>query len=182
MQTRLFILRDFFQSAAEKIKRFFRKISALFYPNYRRKMKLDLNFTPELEAITNALIQETIRPGGAMDKEFDRQVDFYRTKGEPIGEQQAKQILNSLLKVAIAERGQLNGRLEQCVESGSLYNRYYSKLQTVYDLHVAASIAQEKMDRSEKDYKDSKDLYDFTKEASFSDDFKKHKQKGADKS
>lgn len=145
---------------------------------FRREKKLNVNFTPELEAVATQLIQETIGTGGALEREFQRQIDFFRRRNQPIGEPQARKIIESLLKVAISQREQLNGRLEQHVEVGALYNRYYSKLQVVYDLSVAADSARKGMEEANNDYKKACKLYDFVYDSTLSPEARKFMEKG----
>ena len=118
----------------------------------RRKEKpIRADFTPEMEAIMNKLIRSTVGIGGALDREFARQSAQY-DKDNPIGEHQARELIQSLLMIAIANRDKINGRIEHSVEFGSLYYRYYSKLQTIYNLTTEANARREEMGMAQQDY------------------------------
>lgn len=118
---------------------------------FHKDRPLKADFTPEMEGIMNKLIRSTVGIGGALDREFQRQAARF-DKDKPIGEHEARELINSLLKLAIANRDLINGRIEHSVEYGSLYYRYYSKLQTVYDLTVEANLKREEMAAAQRDY------------------------------
>lgn len=116
------------------------------------------DFTPEMEDIMNKLIRSTVGTGGALDREFMRQTAQYDKKN-PIGEPQARELLRSLLQLAIANRDKINGRIEHSVEFGWLYYRYYSKLKTIYDLTVEANVKREEMLLAQKEYYAAHNMY-----------------------
>lgn len=125
---------------------------------WRREKPIRADFTPEMEAIMNKLIRSTVGTGGALDREFLRQSAQF-DKDRPIGEEEARELIRSLLKLAIANRDKLNGRIEHSVEFGSLYYRYYSKLQTVYALTVAANNKREELEDALREYHFAYNVY-----------------------
>lgn len=163
-----------------KVKDVVKKIRRRVKLKRFHKKKLSMNFTPELESVVTALLDDTIGEGGALDWEFQRQIDYYRRKKQPIGEPQAREILMNLLKVAASDRERLNGRLEQCVEVGELYNRYYSKLQTVYDLDVKTENARLEMELAENEYNFLNNVYLNARNTVYGKDFTRQYQGGAD--
>ena len=169
---------DFFKRTFRKLKEGIRKLRVSMKCGFYKGKDLTVDFTPELEAVVTDLTQETISSGGALDREFQRQIDFFRRNKLPIGEPQAMRIMVSLLKVAVAEREQLNGRLEQSVEVGPLFNRYYSKLQTVYDLDVKVQKTQKEMELAKHDYELAERIYYNAQKSLYNQDFLKPTQEG----
>lgn len=171
---------DYFRRIFRKLREFVRRLRVSLKCGFYKGKELSVDFVPELETVVTDLIQETISSGGALDREFQRQIDFYRRNKLPVGEPQARQILLSLLKVAVAEREQLNGRLEQSVEVGPLFNRYYSKLQTVYDLDVKMQKAKKEMDLAEHDYEFIKRVYHNAQRSLYKQEYTKPIPEGAE--
>lgn len=135
---------------------------------FRIKEKpLRANFTPEMESIMNKLIRSTVGTGGALDREFMKQSSQYDADN-PIGEIQARELLHSLLTLAVANREKINGRIEHSVEFGSLYYRYYSKLQTVYDLTVETNVRREALAEAQQEYYFAHNLYNNVREMTYS--------------
>lgn len=126
---------------------------------WHKDRTLKSDFTPEMEAIMTRLIRSTVGTGGELDREFRRLSARFDKEEKPIGEREARELILSLLKVAIANRDLINGRIEHSVEFGSLYYRYYSKLQTVYDLTVDANFKREEMAEAQRDYFFAYNLY-----------------------
>lgn len=134
---------------------------------FRKDRPLRAEFTPEMEKILNKLIRDTVGTGGALDQEFLRYTAQF-DKSHPIGEKEARTLLMSLLKRAIANRDLINGRIEHAVEYGSLYNRYYAKLQNIYDLTVQTNIRREEMAAAQQDYFFAHNVYQNVRDLTYS--------------
>ena len=133
---------------------------------FHKEKPLKADFIPEMEYILNKIIRDTVGTGGSLDQEFLRytaQID----EDHPIGETEARDLLLSLLKLAVAKRDLINGRIEHSVEYGSLYYRYYAKLQTIYDLNVETNIRREELAAAQRDYFFAYNMYNNVRDMTF---------------
>ena len=133
---------------------------------FHKEKPLKADFTPEMEHILNKLISDTVGTGGAMDRDFLSHIAGVN-EDHPIGEPEAREILQSLLKLAIAKRDLINGRIEHSVEYGSLYYRYYTKIQTIYDLNVETNLRKEEMAAAQRDYFFAFNLYNNVRDKTY---------------
>lgn len=113
----------------------------------------DETVEPIMSQMTDELIAETVGPNGAIVREFRRRIAAYNPDVNPIGPQEAEAMLQSLLDLAVSRRKLLNERLAKSVESGALYNSYYSRVQLINQLARKAHSAMERMDFAEEDYR-----------------------------
>lgn len=101
---------------------------------------------PELEQLTNKLIADAkINLQGVFNQQMAK-----RTK--PLGTEDAKMVLEVLIKAAIAKRELLIGRLEKDLEEGNLYRRYLQKIEIINDLTSDSHIKAKVMMAMEDDY------------------------------
>lgn len=113
----------------------------------------DAAVEPIMSQMTDELIAETVGPDGVIIQEFRRQIAGYNPDVNPISPQEAAAILQSLLDLAVSRRKLLNERLEKSIESGALYDSYYSRVQLINQLATKAHSAMERMDFAEEDYR-----------------------------
>lgn len=102
--------------------------------------------SPELEQLTNKLIAEA---KADLQKIFNQQI---AKKAKPLGTDDAKIILEALIKEAVAKRKLLIGRLEKDLEEGRLYRRYFQKMDIINDLTSDSHIKAKVMTALENDY------------------------------
>jgi hypothetical protein len=100
----------------------------------------------EIEQITTELIEET---RNILQKRFD---EVMSKQSGSMTEDQAQVILHGLIKEAISKRKLLSGRIEKSVETGTLFDRYYSKMQTINSLTNSAFAQMQKMNVSKAKY------------------------------
>lgn len=108
--------------------------------------KKNENPQAEIEQITTELIEET---RDILQKSFDKVME---KKTGPLTEEEAQVILRGLIKEAVANRRLFSGRIEKSVESGSLFDRYYGKMQTINLLTNRAYVQMQKMQISKERY------------------------------
>lgn len=127
-----------------------RRVKEALKPRRKRQRTLKVNtddIRPELEAVVTALIRETEKD---MDREFKRWIKDYDQK-LPTGEKSAEAILSGLLKLAAANREQLNGRIVSSAEVGRMYDRYYDRLAEIDDLNAKAESSEYLRNRAKKE-------------------------------
>ena len=78
---------------------------------------------------------------------------------EPLSEDEARVILNGLIKEAIAKRKVMTGRIEKSVETGALFERYYGKMQVINALTNSAYVQMKKMDKAKERYDFEREVY-----------------------
>lgn len=116
---------------------------------YTKKLKVNSDdIKPELEAVVTELIRET---EADMEREFSRWIRNYGEK-RPAGEADAQAILEGLLKLAAANREQLNGRIVSSAEVGRMYDRYYDRLAEIDELNAKTESREIARDRAKKEY------------------------------
>ena len=127
-----------------------RRFKSALTPKRKHTKRLKLNtddIRPELEDVVTALIEETT---GNMDRVFSKWIRQYGDKN-PAGEADARAILEGLLKLAVAKREQLNGRIVSSAEVGRMYDRYYDRLAEIDDLNAKAESRESARDRASKE-------------------------------
>jgi len=113
----------------------------------------------EIEQLTTQLIEDTIGSNGVLQKKFDSLLAQYRRNPYALGTADAQNFLFGLLKEAVAQRRLLSGRIEKSVESGILFQRYYSRMQYINHSTNVAYEKMEQMQAAEKRYKDLLGIY-----------------------
>ena len=107
----------------------------------------------EIEQITTELIEETCN---ILQKRFD---EVMAKQSGSMTEDQAQIILHGLIKEAISKRKLLSGRIEKSVETGTLFDRYYSKMQTINALTNSAFAQMQKMNVLKARYEFQCEIY-----------------------
>ena len=111
------------------------------------------------EQLTDQLIDETIGQNGSMHQFFNRLVAGYDADTNPIGVNDARRILVALVGDAVERRKVFVGRIEKSVVEDGLFKRYYSSLQEINDLTVAADEAMQRMKRARDRYIYEAEIY-----------------------
>lgn len=119
----------------------------------RFKKKENTQSKAEIEEITTELIEETKK---VLQIRFDELMSQHT---KPLSEDEARVILNGLIKEAIAKRKIMTGRIEKSVETGALFDRYYGKMQNINALTNSAYAQMQKMDRAKERYDFQKEIY-----------------------
>lgn len=112
----------------------------------RKKRKTASSSESEVQQLTAELIDETCV---GLQKRFE---ELLAEHTEPLSKEDACVILNCLIKEAVAKRQLLAGRIEKNVETGSLFDRYYGKMQTINVLTNSAYARMQKMDKAKEKY------------------------------
>lgn len=118
----------------------------------KKKEKEERYFASELDILMDKLIRDTIGPKGTMTTEFHDRIAAFDPDNTPIGEEAAKELLVSMLTLAVAQRKLFNSRIEKSVEVGGLFDRYYGKLHTVSELANSANVKRKLMLEAEDQY------------------------------
>lgn len=120
----------------------------------RGTRKDEIHFASELETLTNQVIREAVGSDGILTNEFNKRIAMYDPEVNPIGEEAAKELLVSMLSMAVAQRKVINGRIEKSVEVGNLFDRYYGKLNTINVLSNQANVKRKAMLDAQERYQD----------------------------
>ena len=107
----------------------------------------------EIEQITTDVIEETKI---VLQQRFDELMSKHT---EPLSEDEARVILNGLIKEAVAKRKVMTGRIEKSVETGTLFERYYGKMQVINVLTNSAYAQMQKMDKAKERYDFQREIY-----------------------
>ena len=81
----------------------------------------------EMEQITNEVIRRS-------QKKLERAFNKKMLSKKSFTKEDAESILTELIKIAIAERSILNGKIERSVETGTYFERYYGKMRSINEL------------------------------------------------
>lgn len=113
----------------------------------------------EFERLTDELIQETIGSDGEMMQHLNRMLEGYSADKNPLSVQDAKNILFSVLLVAVRQRRRLSGRIAASVEKGVLFNQYYGKMREINRYTVRANEKLERMQLARRQYEYQQQIY-----------------------
>lgn len=122
-------------------------------------IKKEKAHTSEIEKITDQLIAETLSDNGVLIKELNMKLQNYTVDENPLGLDEAKNILNSLITLAINQRSLLAQRLANSIEQGSLYNDYYEKMKDINKLTIAVNVEAKKLERINNDFNTQNHIY-----------------------
>lgn len=105
-----------------------------------------------MEKLTNRLIEETVGQNGMITNTFREKIDGYDPEENPISSQEARKLIDSLLRKAVSQRKTLTDRIATSAEIGDLYERYYGKIDYVSTSAIDAYIKMQKMEKIRADY------------------------------
>lgn len=100
-------------------------------PSIAAQMAVSMPVEDELNHLLDQLIEET---GAALEKEFYKQIHNYTANRNPLGPNNATEIMEILIKSAVVNRNALNSKIERSIAEGDLYRRYYNKIAVINDL------------------------------------------------
>lgn len=143
-----------------------RRLKSALTPKRKRVKRLKVNtddIRPELEDVVTALIAQTT---GDMDRVFSKWIRQYGANN-PTGESEARAILEGLLKLAIANREQLNGRIVSSAEVGRMYDRYYDRLAEIDDLNAKAEGRELARNRASQELEFFEDRYNDVRDRTY---------------
>lgn len=110
----------------------------------------------EMEIINNLLLSETIGKRGELWNHYQRLIENFSVDNNPLSVSDAKIILYSLLLKATAKRRMFPTRIAHSVESGSIFNKYFSKMEYINQLSVITYRRMKKMQTAREKYEDEK--------------------------
>ena len=121
----------------------------------------------ELELLTEQMIEETIQ---VLEKQFISQIRMNSSDKKPIGKEKVRSIMNHLIGTAVARRLLLPSRIEKSVETGMLFERYYSRLQVINNLTNVTHTKMRRMQDAERDYRYQNAVYAKVLERAYEND------------
>lgn len=110
----------------------------------------------EMESINNLILSETIGDKGELWHHYQRMVKNFSADKNPLGVLEAKIILCSLLLKATAKRRMIPTRIAHSVESGSIFKKYFGKMEYINQLSVITYRKMKKMQVARERYEDEK--------------------------
>ena len=125
----------------------------------------------EMEIINNLLLSETIGDQGELWHHYQRLIKNFSVDRNPLGVTEAKIILCSLLLKATAKRRMFPTRIAHSVESGSIFNKYFGKMEYINQLSVITYRKMKKMQTAREKYEDEKKRLNKIADASYKADF-----------
>lgn len=110
----------------------------------------------DMEIINNVLLSETIGDRGELWHHYQRLIKNFSVDKNPVSVSDAKLILYSLLLKATAKRRMFPTRIAHSVESGSIFNKYFGKMEYINQLSVITYRRMKKMQTAREQYDDEK--------------------------
>ncbi len=125
----------------------------------------------EMEIINNLLLSETIGERGELWHHYQRLIKNFSVDKNPLGVSDAKLILYSLLLKATAKRRMFPTRIAHSVESGSIFNKYFGKMEYINQLSVITYRRMKKMQTAREKYEDEKRRLNKMADVSYKENF-----------
>lgn len=125
----------------------------------------------EMETINNLLLAETIGNNGELWHHYQRLIKNFSVDKNPLGVSEAKIILCSLLLKATAKRRMFPTRIAHSVESGSIFNKYFGKMEYINQLSVITYRRMKKMQTAREKYEDEKNRLNKIADVSYKPEF-----------
>jgi len=113
----------------------------------------------EIEQLIDQLICDTVGTNGQLQQHLNRLLKRYNADNNPLGVDEAKTILLSLIRLATGQRRLLAGRIEKSVEEGGLFDQYYGKMQTINLLTIRTNAKMKKMQVARELFEYQKAVY-----------------------
>lgn len=126
----------------------FNKVSRWF----KRKHIPQKTMDSQMQKITRCLINGSIGSKGVMTQAFREEIEKYSADENPIGEEEARNLLVNMVKLAVAERSKLEGTIVDQVERGLLYSDYYRDVEEVTDMAIKTDEYYRKAEMVREDY------------------------------
>lgn len=125
----------------------------------------------EMEIINNLLLSETIGDRGELWHHYKRLIKNFSVDNNPLGVSDAEIILHSLLLKATAKRRMFPTRIAHSVESGSIFNKYFGKMEYINQLSVITYRRMKKMQTARERYEDEKKRLNKIEDVSYKENF-----------
>ncbi len=106
----------------------------------------------QMQRITSKLIKKSVGPWGSVTWAFIKQSRRYSVEKNPIGRDEAMNILVGLVHLAVAKRSMLEGNIVDRVENGLLYSDFYRDVEDVLEMATKADEAYRKAEMIREDY------------------------------
>jgi hypothetical protein len=123
----------------------------------------DSSKTPEefnFEQLTKRLTDETIGIEGLLKKELEELLKDFDVSKNPLSIEQTKQILYSLIRLAVSQRRLLAGRVAQSIGQGDMFKQYKEKMKEIDKLTVETQTKLKKMQMARKQYEYHYHIYE----------------------
>lgn len=127
------------------------------------------NNIPEMEALTDQLIAETLV---LLDQELKRALRTYDRNSNPLGEHETREIMMGIISLAVSQRRLLSGRICQSVEEGALFKQYYGKMKAIDKLTLDAYEKMKRMQTARERFEYQKEIYENVVGKTYSKDFR----------
>lgn len=120
---------------------------------HKREVSVDTSIS-EIDALSEELYQKTVR---IMEKAY--QPWKKRHNQGTTSDEEVRKFMFSLLNIAIAERKEYTGMLEKSISSGTLFKRYYSRMQLINYFTNSAYSKMKIMQASKERYEYQRGIY-----------------------
>ena len=120
---------------------------------HRGETPIDSNIS-EIDALSEELYRKTAKKMEAAYQSWQK-----RHSQGTVSDEEARKFMFSLLNMVIAERKELTGMLEKSISSGSLFKRYYSRMQLINYFTNSAYTKMKIMQASKERYEYQRGIY-----------------------
>lgn len=114
------------------MRAFFSKLSM----GITRRVVPQKTMDSQMQKITKKLIKGSVGPRGVMTRAFRKEIKKYSADENPIGKEEAENILVNMVKLAVVERNKLEGIIVDRVERGLLYSEYYRDVEKISEMAI----------------------------------------------
>ena len=132
-----------------------------------RSHTMRYRLTPELNQISNRHIDRVVGSYGILTRDFKRRIRRSNPNRNPMGEEETRALILSLLKRAVAEREQISGMVAKSAEIGAMYNSYYGKLQRINELEIEDSKCRKALQAAKSEYEFAKRTYETVRDYTY---------------
>ena len=122
----------------------------------------------QYEKIVDALIADS---KNKLNDQFLRLTAHYSRATNPIGPNDAKNIINSLITTIIGQRRLLSARIADSIGFGELFDKYFGQLSLINDLHAKRAIALKELQVAETKYMKKRNLLEKVERTAYMGEF-----------
>ena len=140
-------------------------------PAKKKKVSKD-DVESVMNQLTTQLIEETVGDNGVLTLEFQKLMEGYDKNVNPLSPEEAQEIVHTMMRLAIAHRKCLTERIAASAEVGALYERYYSKVNTVTTSAVYAYDKMLEAERRREEFEYYDEMLAKIREKAYSEEFR----------
>lgn len=142
---------------------------SIFDPHIREKDDYE-SAESDFSKIANTWMEQIKHPEGDLQIRFKELIESYSQDEKPIGVEDAKRIILTMLSLAAVKRSELAVKIDNSIQGGSLFEYYYGRMAEINKLTIKTHTKLMKMQFLREQYELKEYIYEEVIKRSYDDD------------